>query len=279
MIAVAGMGYPWHFAKPELAALVRELVWSLRLMAKKHLATVLIGSGNGNLSAQAVESWLQGARAALEKAVVGDRDAQVITFVEASPRKCLEIHEALEWHEKAIRAAGALYRPPAPHQMGLMRKTRSSLSRPKAQDFPRQLIVGKVGGQSHFSAITGDSVVPECRIPYKARRVREQQEQVIGAPDRKTQVRLGASLLGLLVPLELRETLQPSSPLVMICDGAATQVAWEMIALEENTGPPKFWNEPENSFLGLARGLTRQIKIRGARQPFSTTDLAVSCER
>jgi len=41
--------------------MVRELCWALSRYGKKHLATLLIGSGNGNLSVrQCVEAWVRG---------------------------------------------------------------------------------------------------------------------------------------------------------------------------------------------------------------------------
>jgi putative Ig domain-containing protein len=47
VIAIAGMGMPGRFGAPELTVLTRELCWSPGRMGKKHLATVLIGAGNG----------------------------------------------------------------------------------------------------------------------------------------------------------------------------------------------------------------------------------------
>jgi hypothetical protein len=61
VIVLAGMGLPGRFGTPELTVLVRELCWTLSRLGKRHLATVLIGSGVGNLSiADAVLAWLHG---------------------------------------------------------------------------------------------------------------------------------------------------------------------------------------------------------------------------
>ena len=48
-IAVAGMGPPGRLGPPELAVLARELYWALDRLGKRHLATVLIGAGAGNV--------------------------------------------------------------------------------------------------------------------------------------------------------------------------------------------------------------------------------------
>ena len=49
IIVLAGMGIPGHFGVPEMTVLAQELCWSLGRLQKRHLATVLIGAGNGNL--------------------------------------------------------------------------------------------------------------------------------------------------------------------------------------------------------------------------------------
>jgi hypothetical protein len=50
LVVVAGMGEPGRFGTPELTVLARELCWYLGRLRRRHLATVLIGAGNGNLS-------------------------------------------------------------------------------------------------------------------------------------------------------------------------------------------------------------------------------------
>ena len=61
VLAVAGMGPVGACGAPELTIVVRELCWALSRYGKKHLATLLIGSGNGNLSVrQCVEAWIRG---------------------------------------------------------------------------------------------------------------------------------------------------------------------------------------------------------------------------
>src|SRR5262249_60872694 len=66
VIAVGGLGTPGRCGAPELALTVRELCWVLNGLGKRHLATLLIGSGEGNLPiAQAVEALLIGLARAL----------------------------------------------------------------------------------------------------------------------------------------------------------------------------------------------------------------------
>jgi hypothetical protein len=64
---------------------------------KRHLATVLIGTGNGNLSVrEAVTAWLNGVRRALTGSMYDTgRRLLRITFVESDPRRVPEIDRHL----------------------------------------------------------------------------------------------------------------------------------------------------------------------------------------
>jgi hypothetical protein len=98
LIAIAGMGYAGRFGTPELAVLARELCWSLGRLGKRHLATVLIGAGNGNLSAwDAVSTWLEGVKRAIDSSAEdARRHLEVLTFVEQRAGKLLRIWNALK---------------------------------------------------------------------------------------------------------------------------------------------------------------------------------------
>ncbi len=49
LAVIAGMGSVGRFGSSELTVLARELFWSLGRLRRKHLATILIGSGSGNI--------------------------------------------------------------------------------------------------------------------------------------------------------------------------------------------------------------------------------------
>jgi hypothetical protein len=97
LIVIAGMGEAGRFGGPELAVLVREICWSLGRLEKRHLATVLIGAGNGNMIRRdAVVGWLDG----IKRAVTGSaederRHLQRITFVEFDPRNVLPLEREI----------------------------------------------------------------------------------------------------------------------------------------------------------------------------------------
>src|SRR5262249_34597074 len=68
----------------------------------------------------------------------------------------------------------------------------------------------------------------------------------------------GQFLLDYLFPIDLRQSLSGSAPIVLTCNNEAAQVYWELAAQPlgyDDVGAPGV--EP---FLGLTRGLTRQLK-------------------
>ena len=76
LIVLAGMGLPGRFGAPELTILARELIWTMAQLGRKHLATVLIGAGMGNLDQDiAVACWLRGIATALD-ARTANRDSR-----------------------------------------------------------------------------------------------------------------------------------------------------------------------------------------------------------
>ncbi len=92
------MGLPGRFGAPELTVLARELAWALGGLGKRHLATVLIGTGTGNLQPRrAVDAMLRGVRDALIGA--SDETApklESLTFAETSARKIRPIQRAIQ---------------------------------------------------------------------------------------------------------------------------------------------------------------------------------------
>ena len=92
------MGVVGSCGVPELTVLVRELVWSLNRIGRSHLATVLIGAGQGNLTIrEAVEAWIRGIRRAYQSSADStSATLTTITFVEFDAMRLAEIDTALQ---------------------------------------------------------------------------------------------------------------------------------------------------------------------------------------
>ncbi|MBC7791645.1 MAG: CHAT domain-containing protein [Anaerolineae bacterium] len=265
VIAIAGLGIPGRCGAPELTVTVRELCWSLGRMGKEHLASVLIGAGNGNLSDnEAIGAWVRG----LEEASSNPRQAEKqhlrrVTFVEFDERKTLLIDEALRRHpcrtdanvgarrSRAMGEAGAELQPfaivykelGADKRAALRRKAiakarqraKAELERDTADSAPdtppTRLSVGLESDKYRFGAITAVASIPERLITIDPKLVMDVNDQLVSAGDIVTQCERGKLLGHLLIPADLRDQLGGQAPLVVMVDSVTARVHWEMMAL------------------------------------------------
>ena len=293
VIALAGMGLPGRFGTPELAVLARELCWSLARMGKQHLATVLIGSGTGNISvADAVRAWLRGIAAALSGA--GQPEKQTlrrVTFVEIDPRRLIEINATLVNLQKS---------PPSPLNVkyarlsdaaitGLLRSVEVTLKQSARTEWQQWKVRARNGfnGQSEssevptrmtverdregyrFGAISETASVPERTTVLDDALLRQANDQLAASTSWERQHEAGDLLGRLLFPADLKSHLSGDAPVVMTMDSATARVHWEMIAHQEHSRlrQTNGANRMVDEFLGTTRGFTRQLRSTFAPPP------------
>lgn len=296
VIALAGMGEPGRFGAPELTVLARELCWSLGRMGRKHLATVLIGAGTGNLEpASAIEAWIRGIKRALTGSVEGDahRLAQ-ITFVEEDPRKILELQEALEAAVTELREGDRLHITfsgvkdlDAIHEDARQRaleevdrQWRQGTEGVDPHDRPPTRITLSMDpdGSYRFGAITESASVPERTVKIDAELVEGANQRLSEEGDLVKQVGYGDALRLLLFPADLSAQLSSPAPLVMLLDEKTARLHWEMAAtapagalqipgLAVESAQRVTEDELLDGFLGTGRGFTRQLRTRFAPPP------------
>jgi hypothetical protein len=288
LIAIAGMGVPGSFGAPELVVLVRELAWALGRMGHKHLATVLIGAGNGNLSVSlAMRTWLQG----LSSALVGEntgRALRQVTFVEYEPARVLEIDEAIgQARERLANIIDVRHRPlSAAARADLTEKARERdvalaeakvrearegrTSRKAAEDLAPTRVTFTLDGNAYrMGAITRDAAIPEREVPLDPKLVHQANDELAGERRLEQQLERGRFVERLIIPRELRDHLMSAAPLVLMLDATTARIHWEMIAQPRvSSGPPAAQTQDyESQFLGTARGLTRQLRTSFAPPP------------
>src|SRR6185369_8186576 len=77
---------------------------TLGRMGRHHLATILIGTGNGNLSVPtAINAWIRGIKLAITGA---DPDLRLtrVTFVVRNGRKLQQVQDAIEAEDNRLKA-------------------------------------------------------------------------------------------------------------------------------------------------------------------------------
>lgn len=286
LIVLAGMGIPGHFGVPEMTVLAQELCWSLGRLQKRHLATVLIGAGNGNLPIEdAVGGWLRGIRRALATSKEDEgRRLRRITFVEYDARALLLIDIALRAAiAKADPTVVFQYRGPTEAALKQARKEARANAIKKAQaefdqDSPKRgsddtvpvrITVGLERKTYQFAAITQSAAVPQRDIPLDPRLVNEANDE-LAAAESDEQAQSGRFLERLLIPEDIRATIYTPAPIVLTLDSTTARVHWEMIARSDSNAPaPRSANavfEPDD-FLGTSYGLTRQLRTNFAPTP------------
>ncbi len=286
VVVIAGMGQPGTFREPELAVLARELIWMLGRLGRRHLFTVLIGGGAGNLDIpNAVRGWMRGIRRALYEAAVAKQPRiETVTFVEYFASNFILLDRALR---QAVEVFG---RDPEPMEIeyqgpdeatltatmskaeaiarnqavGQLRRRLESLA-PTGKQEPVRLTVRLVRESFEFAALTTDAAMPQRDTQIDPGLVDEANDLLPGAADYAAQVDKGHLLGRLLLPADLRETLiKPSTPVVLTLDRSTARIHWEMVALGPGDGTPGF---RADNFLGTTCGLTRQLRTTFAPLP------------
>ena len=291
IIAIAGMDEPGLFGVPELTVLVRELCWALGRLGQRHLATVLIGAGNGNIpTPDAIAAWMRGIRRAIAGSKANERARlQRITFVELDPRRIPEVQDAIlkevEWLEKNQKlkvdfqglsdARLAELKKEEP-EWDRRDRDRGRATDQEADSVPTRVTLKLEQKTYRFGAITDTASVPEREITLDPSLVMRANDELAGELEPEMQLERGQFLEQLLIPDDLRRQLYNKAPLVMMLDATTARIHWEMVAqpglatpaggVAEGEGAPQSF-EYEDYFLGTTRGLTRQLRTAFAPPP------------
>lgn len=301
VIALAGMGLPGTFGAPELAVLARELCWSLGRMEKRHLATVLIGSGKGNLPTRdAVSSWIRGIKNAITGSLEDEgRRLMRVTFVEKNPYKIEDMEKAILAEKRRLEERDRLKIDYQVLDANELDEKKEEYEKKKEEERRRRRAEGPDGGDDEtedrvptritlsldgetyrFGAITESASVPEREIPLDPSLVMSANDELAAEPDPSMQSERGRFLEKLLLPAELRAQFSTDAPLVMMLDSTIARIHWEMVAqpdLDSSSGTTAVETDGANDaeipefdpdrYLGTSRGFTRQLRTTIAPPP------------
>ncbi len=200
---------------------------ALARQGKRHLATVLIGSGNGSLPiSEAVSAWMRGVAQAMSGVDPSmETRLQRITFFELDPRRVLQIQNALLDAKKAgprqdLRLDIQVYEL-EPNRVKTLGREAEEWSKAEWQaDWERQKSgAGRTPEQNparvtlslenktyRFGAITDSASMPEREIPLDPALVNQANEELAAEWQLERQLERGRFLEKLLVPADLRAT-------------------------------------------------------------------------
>jgi len=278
LIVLAGMGVPGRFGMPELTVTVRELFWSLSRLGKKHLATVMIGTGEGNLSVEeATRAWVRGVQQ-----VASGLQSEVltrITFVEVDAAKARALQQALLNEAARLRSDPRLELDFEPLPAAELRRTlafpkqRAPRLHAERNPIPTRVTLSLEHKRYRFGAITEGAAIPEREVPIDPVLVMQANEELASEWKPVKQLYHGQFLERLLVPSELRAEFyrHRENPVVLMLDSSTARVHWEALAQSDAEIPTQELSDNVEAsldlFLGTSRGLTRQLRTTFAPPP------------
>jgi pimeloyl-ACP methyl ester carboxylesterase len=267
LIAVAGMGPTGEFGVPELILLARELCWSAAQLGKKHLASVLIGASRNNLSyADAIQAWLIGINRALAGATTaGAPRLEAVTFVIREAYVPFVVN-ALEREVQGASVPGSPLHFMQVQLVGLPKVAPPSRVHTMTTASTRINIDFDPAGVYRYSAMTDGASVAERVIKIDPKRIADVSARLLTATDHVERYKLGRFLLDFLFPRDLRAQLTGSAPVVLQLNNEAARVYWEIAAQPLGNDDP-IAAADSMPFLGLQRGLTRQLRTVLAPPP------------
>ncbi len=263
MVAIAGMGPVGRFGVPETVVLSRELCWTLSRLGYKHLSTVLIGSGAGNLSIEeGIGGWMRGAyRALADRAQSELHGLEAITFVERNETRANTLKIVLGKLKAAMEQEGLqlqLCDPTPPDDSPLRSGSERKLT------VSTRITAELRQGVFRFGAITENASIPEREVPLNPELVRDVNDLIAAERDPLKRSARGEFLRRLVIPSDLEGLLSGSAPIVLACDSDLAQIHWELMSQPRPQGTVLSMSD---NFLGLCRGFTRQLLTTFAPVP------------
>jgi pimeloyl-ACP methyl ester carboxylesterase/O-acetyl-ADP-ribose deacetylase (regulator of RNase III) len=259
---LAGMGEAGRFSREDLRYLMTNITYGAAALGLRSFATVLIGSGEGNLSKErALRGMLDGLGDALQRLPEGER-VQQVTLVENDEATYRELSTLLQ-KLKADRVVSPLALEIK--QRTLPRHGRRSAAkreRPANLPFPaspgKRITIERNGDIFCFSALSETAVIPVREVEIQSFFATGTAARLMEAQTPAEQDRYGRLLYTYLFPEDFRQVLDEDQPVTLILDRSSAAFPWEM-ACFHSAGRPVFF--------GPGLQLTRQFRTMLAAAP------------
>jgi pimeloyl-ACP methyl ester carboxylesterase len=295
---LAGMGEFGKFTRDDLVLLMSNVTMGVSALGLKGYASVLIGSGEGNLDLEtALKAFLEGVAAGAERfeeESEGKLEAsRSLTIVEKYPapfkeletqlRRLAEPETAAAGDEpsrgrkarrhpgKASRSDGAA--ASAPITLTVKKGPRSAAKSdqhdkagnrgdvPSTLDEVRLTVEQFKEGTFRFTAIAETAVVPVRDVEINATFARGAADRLMSSTTRDEQIKFGELLYTYLVPEDFQRMIDSGKPLKLILDRSTASYPWEMACFRGAQNPDRV------STLGIELRVTRQFRTLLASAP------------
>ena len=261
-VMVAGMGDFGKFSYHDLRYLAMNICYSISALRADSFATVLIGSGEGNLKVeQAVKGMMSGFCDALHRLDPKERVTKV-TLVEYKKERYDEIVKIVKHladtnvienlkinvHEEKVHA-----------RKGKKTQIHPILNRLQpVSEFVNRITIERNEGEYSFSALTNSAVIPIRKVEVQ-KFFTDGIAAELKAGKAETQQRFGMLLHKYIFPEDFERMLdEDDKPLTLVVDRDTAALPWEMACY----GPAHL-----RRYFGPDLRLTRQFRTMLSRAP------------
>jgi CHAT domain-containing protein/pimeloyl-ACP methyl ester carboxylesterase len=276
-VIIGGMGDFGRFNPSALRQIMSNVAQAAAALQLKEVATVLIGSGEGNLTPdRAIKHLLEGFSAGLAE-LRGEKPnaplkLESIHIVEFDPERYLVLDQEVRWllANNPIPDVRIDYQPLRGEERTRARRDHISSARKRFQDISKaeqpqrttqkfdEVRITIEFDREHkvfnFSALTDSALVPTRVIPVTVEVAEETARLLASAESRPRQVERGRTLFDYTFPQDFETLLDNDASIRFVLDPTSAAIPWEMACLASNSpgGEPRW--------LGLSGRLTRQFK-------------------
>ncbi len=260
-VLLAGMGEAGRFGREDLRFVMGNVATAVGALGIDRFATVLIGSGEGNLPRErALRALLFGVGDALHRAPRPQRVTRLV-LVERDRAACTELHHFLRELARTQSVSNLTLRVGTRRRVpGRAGPAARGRRRPDVAPMPfegKRITIERDGDTFRYSALTEQAVVPVRDVGVQAYFARGTAEHLMTAQTRKEQDKYGGLLATYLLPEDFQALIE-DGPLTLVLDRSTAAYPWEMARIRGAGGPRYF---------GTHLRLTRQFRSMLSRPP------------
>lgn len=232
-VVLAGMGDTGKFTREDLRYLFANLTLAVSARGDKSFATVLIGTGVGNLSRdRAIRGMLDGVYDALRRIKPSER-VRELRLIEVNPDSHREILQAFRriqadaGFKLFTLSVAAAKLPRSPKRAG--RAAEDGTAELPSDPMPGvRIAIEREGDIFRFSALTKEAVIPIREVAIQSRLADSTSERLTLSETREEQERFGCLLYAYLIPQDFQRHIEDSDALTVLVDNRTASFPWEM---------------------------------------------------
>ncbi|HEX8142629.1 MAG TPA: CHAT domain-containing protein [Pyrinomonadaceae bacterium] len=258
LVLLAGMGEYGKFNYNDLRYLSMNICYGVSTLKLNSFASVLIGSGEGNLETEdAIKGLLSGICDALHRVDPKERvtEFRLVEYDPARYEKIVEILKELVKENVIENIAITLDTEVLPREKAKRTTAPRTSIQTRASRFVNRITIESSDEGYSFSALTNSAVVPVRKVevqPFFTKGITAQLKKG------KDQLKFGLLLHKYIFPEDFERMIDNGMPLTLVVDSQTAALPWEMACY----GP-----KDRRSYFGRDLQLTRQFRTMLAGAP------------